>query len=231
MSPTSATEGRFQIHFVCTGNVCRSPTAEIVMRKLLSVALGAAASRFDVSSAGTNVPVGHMMDPATLRALRYHNLVDGDAAQFRSRPITAETILRADLVLTATRGHRRAVVQAQPEALARTFTILEFVRLVDSVERSALPIDLLDRFRAGVVAARDRRGTITPVSKEADDIHDRRGRKPATHRDAIVTIHNALLQILEVLALWEPPDKSCLVAATGGGEGRFRHQPVADPTH
>ncbi|MGI8305962.1 hypothetical protein [Saccharopolyspora hattusasensis] len=43
MTPASATDGRFRIHFVCIGNLCRSPTAEIAFRKLLPVALGAAA--------------------------------------------------------------------------------------------------------------------------------------------------------------------------------------------
>ncbi|MEV0056428.1 hypothetical protein AB0H34_38825 [Saccharopolyspora shandongensis] len=230
MTPTSATDGRFRIHFVCTGNLCRSPTAEIAFRKLLPVALGAAASRFDVSSAGTHARLGEMMDPESLRALSDHGLVDGDVPEFHSRPITAETIRRADLVLTATRSHRRAVVQARPEALARTFTVLEFARLLGSVDRTSLPIDPLDRFRAGVVAARDRRGTIPAVPKAADDIHDRRGRTPAAHDEALVTIHNALLQILGVLALREQPGVPPLVAAAGGGGDGSRPQPVADPS-
>lgn len=220
MSPTSATEGQFRIQFVCTANLCRSPTAEIVFRKMLPVALGADASRFDVSSAGTHAQLGHMMDPESLRALRDHGLVDDDVHKFRSRPMAAETLRRTDLVLTATRDHRRAVVRAQPEALDRTFTALEFARLVDSVDRTSLPIDLVDRFRAGVVAARDRRGTIPAVPKAADDIPDHHRRAAAEHDAGLVTIHKALLQILGVLALWEPPGVPPLVAAAdGGGDG------------
>ncbi len=50
---------RFGILFVCTGNQCRSPVAEVLARRLLDERFGSEhAVRFDVSSAGTQAVRG-----------------------------------------------------------------------------------------------------------------------------------------------------------------------------
>jgi Low molecular weight phosphotyrosine protein phosphatase len=54
----------FRLLFVCTGNICRSPFAEILTRHLLRGRLGGrAAAAFDVSSAGVAAVVGSAMHP------------------------------------------------------------------------------------------------------------------------------------------------------------------------
>ena len=73
--------------FVCTGNVCRSPVAELVTRRLLADNFGPEeAARFAVSSAGTNAALGEPMDPRSRAELTDVGLDGDEASGFRSRP-------------------------------------------------------------------------------------------------------------------------------------------------
>ena len=59
------TDEPFRLLFVCTGNVCRSPAAEILMPHLLRGRLGGReAARIAVASAGVCAVVGGAMHPA-----------------------------------------------------------------------------------------------------------------------------------------------------------------------
>lgn len=53
-----------------------------------------------------------------------------DTSGFAARRLTETLAAATDLVLTMETGHRTAVVQAHPQALARTFTLREFAHLV-----------------------------------------------------------------------------------------------------
>lgn len=53
---------------------------------------------------------------------------------FAARLLTESMISGADLVLTATREHRAAVVEESPAALRRTFSVREFARLAGQVD-------------------------------------------------------------------------------------------------
>lgn len=123
---------RFSILVVCTGNICRSPLAE----RLLQQRLGA---EFEVVSAGTHGWEGAEMDRAAAAELRR---LGGDPTGFRSSPLRAEHICAADLVLTATRAHRSAVLAEEPSALLRTFTLRELAHLAPRLEGD-VPTDLV----------------------------------------------------------------------------------------
>jgi len=163
--------------FVCTGNVCRSPVAELVTRRLLADKFGPeAAARFVVSSAGTNAVLGEPMDPLSRAELADAGLDGDEATDFRSRPVTAEAIEAADLILTADRNHRSTVVQLAPSALGKTFCLREFARLLSSLDLADLPDDPVARARASVVAARDGRGLVPSVPRGQEEVLDPRGR-------------------------------------------------------
>lgn len=92
-----------KIVFVCTGNICRSPTAEGVFRAL--VEREGLAGEIDVDSAGTHgYHVGDPPDPRTCEAaaLRGYDLWDQRARRFD--PLDFE---RYDLVIAMDRGHYR----------------------------------------------------------------------------------------------------------------------------
>ena len=109
--------------FVCTGNICRSPTAE-----RLAAAYGARVQLPDlrVSSAGTRAVIGH---PIHHDAALVIEKLGGDASNFAARQLTSRMASDADLVLTMTRAHRDSVLDLAPRQLNRTFTLTEVARL------------------------------------------------------------------------------------------------------
>lgn len=116
---------------VCTGNVCRSPLVEHLLRdRLLPDA-------FDVVSAGTRAMAGEPMTESALEMgrrlqLRY-------AGEHRGRQLAESDIRRADLILGLERDHRRQVAELVPAAVRRTVTLREFADII-----LALPPDTPD---------------------------------------------------------------------------------------
>ncbi len=122
--------------FVCTGNICRSPSAE-----RLAVALNVQhpIAGFRASSAGTRAVIGHPVHAESARVL---TALGGDPADFAARQLKPAIATDADLVLTMTREHRDAVLEIAPRQLRRTFTLTEAVELItrfDPVDVDELP--------------------------------------------------------------------------------------------
>ena len=109
--------------FVCTGNICRSPTAE-----RLTTAHGARRQVADIvaSSAGTRAVIGRPIHPEAAPVLER---LGGNPSEFAARQLTAKIASAADLILTMTRSHRDAVLELAPHRLHRTFTLAEASRL------------------------------------------------------------------------------------------------------
>lgn len=109
--------------FVCTGNICRSPTAER-LATLYSARLRI--SGFTASSAGDRAVIAH---PIHQEAALVLERLGADASNFSARQLTSKIASEADLVLTMTRAHRDSVLELAPHLLRRTFTLLEAARL------------------------------------------------------------------------------------------------------
>ena len=108
---------------MCTANICRSAYAELNTRHVLG-----ADTSVEVGSAGTHGYVDHPLDPPMAAQLRARG-VDPDG--FRSRRLTPRLVADADLVLTAETVHRQRILEDQPEAFRRTFTLGQLVRALD----------------------------------------------------------------------------------------------------
>ena len=90
-----------RVLFVCTGNICRSPTAEAVARRVFADAGLAAQVEFD--SAGTQgYHVGEAPDPRTQNAAARRGY---DLSPLRARRLEREDFHRFDLLLAMDRGH------------------------------------------------------------------------------------------------------------------------------
>ena len=114
------------ILFVCTGNICRSPTAE----RLAAAYGGQLGIRdFEASSAGVRAVIAH---PIHHDAALILEQLGGDVSDFAARQLTPGIAARADLVLTMTRAHREAVLERNPKLLRRTFTLSEASRLASA---------------------------------------------------------------------------------------------------
>lgn len=118
--------------FVCTGNICRSPTAE---RLAAAYAAAQAIPKFTATSAGTRAMIGHSIHPDAAQTL--HGL-GGDPAGFAARQLSAKIASAADLILAMTRTHRDAVLELAPHRLNRTFTLAEASRLVTELDAQSL---------------------------------------------------------------------------------------------
>jgi protein-tyrosine phosphatase len=83
--------------FVCMGNICRSPTAEGVFRKM--VADSPLAGKVDVDSAGTHGY--HIGSPPDPRAIEHAARRDYDISGLRGRQVNASDFERFDYILAA----------------------------------------------------------------------------------------------------------------------------------
>ncbi|MDX2678766.1 arsenate reductase/protein-tyrosine-phosphatase family protein [Streptomyces sp. NY05-11A] len=152
-----------RILFVCTGNVHRSVLAE----RLLAARLPPGAA-LRAESAGTEAWHRSSIEPTTRVILEE---LGGDGCGFTARPLTAQFVVSAGLVLGLAREHREAAVRLAPSAMRRCFTLKEFLRLSDGGGVGAG-----GEFGAVVAAAATRRGAATPVQPAQDDIPDPWGR-------------------------------------------------------
>jgi low molecular weight protein-tyrosine phosphatase len=118
---------------LCTGNVCRSPAAELLLRSRLRGA------GVEVVSAGTRALVGAPVDGPMADELR---AVGVDPAPFTARALRADHLRTADLVLAMTREHRAAAAALVPAAVRRTLLLTEAADLGCAVAADGWPHDV-----------------------------------------------------------------------------------------
>ena len=88
------------IIFVCTGNTCRSPMAEIILKSKLKLA---GIDNVRVSSAGIRAQAGSKMSENSARALKK---LGYKPYGFKSKQLTHKMIEKADLVVCMTAEHK-----------------------------------------------------------------------------------------------------------------------------
>ncbi|MBL8704320.1 MAG: low molecular weight phosphotyrosine protein phosphatase [Rhodospirillales bacterium] len=99
-----------RVLFVCTGNICRSPTAEGVFRHVAAEA--GLADRFHVDSAGTHGY--HLGEPPDARAVALALKRGYDLSALRARQFTAADYADFDLLLAMDRGHLKIMRRLAP---------------------------------------------------------------------------------------------------------------------
>lgn len=100
-----------KVLFVCTGNICRSPTAHAVFRQKAKV-LG---REIIVDSAGTHgYHEGHPSDPRSSSAAKKRGY---DMSDLRARQVRVDDFEAFDLILCMDAGHKLILERAAPKAL------------------------------------------------------------------------------------------------------------------
>ena len=114
-----------KVLFVCTGNICRSPTAEGIFRKLTADAGFAHAISAD--SAGTHgYHVGEPPDPRAQEAAARRGY---DLSGLRARRVQREDFQRFDVVLAMDREHEAILARmAQPSSGHRLRLMMSYAR-------------------------------------------------------------------------------------------------------
>lgn len=145
--------------FVCTGNICRSPTAE---RLAAAYASQTEIPNVQFASAGTRAVVGSPVHPQAAVVL---NGLGGDASGFAARQLTPRIASGADLILTMSTAHRDTVLELVPHKLHRTFTLREASCLAS--ENTARSIQELAEFRS-FLAGSSLTDVTDPIGQDAD---------------------------------------------------------------
>ena len=109
--------------FVCTGNTCRSPMAEGLLRKEMKQR-GINENQVQVMSAGIFAQNG---EPATEHAVTVMRERGVSLKSHRSRRLNHAMLEKADLILTMTTDHKQALLMMDAAVAERLFTIAEFV--------------------------------------------------------------------------------------------------------
>lgn len=169
-----------RICIVCAGNICRSPIAEVVIRRHLETAgLGDLVA---VESAGTGG--WHIGDPADQRALDVLAQHGYDGTMHRARQFDAAWFARADLVLAMDRDNFARLHAGAPDDESRAK--LQMLRAYDDTALAgddtdipdpyfgdsagfALVLSMVESAAAGLVAA---------IRREIDDVPDAGGGEP-----------------------------------------------------
>ncbi len=175
---------------VCTANICRSPAVERLLRAGLDDSV-------QLSSAGVAALVGEPIDPPVASYLRAQR---AEAAGFAARQATEAMLREAELVLTLTRAHRAQVLEWAPSVVRRAFTLLEFVRVLESLDLTGLPSGpAAARLRAILPLATAGRALAPRPEPGGDDVADPYGRGPAAYQQSLVAIQRATDTIIRVI--------------------------------
>ncbi len=104
-----------KVLLVCIGNICRSPTAEVLMRHKLRDRTGV-----EVSSAGLQALVGRPIDETAGELLREKG---HDPSAHRGRLATPSVLAAADLVLVMEQSHVARIAREVPQVSGKTFLL------------------------------------------------------------------------------------------------------------
>ena len=188
-------EGRGLILIVCTGNVCRSPYIEHLLRSELAKR---GIEDIDVTSRGTGALRGHPVAGPMARLMATEGL-RSDA--FTARQLEPSDARGVDLVITAERAHRSAVARVAPRSLSKIFTLRQLDRLLSNIDlppatSSGTPVERL-REIVGLAAAA--RGVFAPSADSSDDVIDPWQQTDSIYVESVAAMREPILRLADAL--------------------------------
>ncbi len=139
--------------FVCTGNTCRSPMAELLMRQNLGKCMKCSPDELEkrgisVISAGIAAAPGCPPASEAVEVMREHGL---DLSRHEAQPLTEKLVRDADLIIAMTHSHMQSIVERWPNAADRTCLLLP--DRADVADPIGQPVGAYRQCAAQIVAA------------------------------------------------------------------------------
>ncbi|MFH5187626.1 low molecular weight protein arginine phosphatase [Paenibacillus sp. TAB 01] len=188
-----------RILFVCTGNTCRSPMAEGILRRLLQEH---GLDHIEVRSAGVAAYDGSPVSSHAASILREQ----GAPANLTSSALSRELMQWADIVLTMTTGHKQHAIGRFPEYIDKMYTLKEFVeddpetaQRIAELEELTAELQLKQALDQQI--SKEERTRLLMLERELPDyeIADPFGGSLAMYRQCAEEIEAALLKLIRKL--------------------------------
>lgn len=186
------------ILFVCTGNTCRSPMAEGMLRKLAK----GRGIPIEVRSAGVAAVEGMPISRHAESVLRDQQIGDG----LTSKPLSTDLVEWADLILTLTLSHKQYAIRQFPYAADKVHTLKEYVEndeqvLLDMQEQDSLLASMeIMRSLGGELQEKDKVRLIELRQRiPSFDISDPFGGSLEDYEATAAEIRSALFRLLDKL--------------------------------
>ena len=111
----------YNILFVCTANICRTPIAKFYLRHLLTD--DGLASHYSVNSAGTWAMAGQTAEPNSILVCKEHDL---SCTNHKATPITTTEMNQADLILCMGKEHHQDLSSIFPHFKNKIYVLTDY---------------------------------------------------------------------------------------------------------
>jgi L-threonylcarbamoyladenylate synthase len=139
---SSKVNRNFVVTFICSGNICRSPMAEGILKKKLEKSRFV--NRIEVNSAGTLNLAPTKASPEAVKIAKHHQV---DIGKHLSTPIDREILDRANIIICMASYHHNIIVKNYPEYLNKVFVLKNMDLEEDLADPSiADPIGMSEAF-------------------------------------------------------------------------------------
>ena len=177
-----------RILFVCTGNIHRSPMAELLAPGIFRN------SSLEFASAGTRGLHGHAIGEEAAALLRRDHVDEHAIKSFRSRRITPQIAAEADLILCFEAQQRGDIVIESPMRGRRTFMLTDFANIAEASKANGWLAG--DTMAERIDSVIDSAGLLRPELPEAQDVDDPQG----MGEEAFTSARDAIVQLLDRIA-------------------------------
>lgn len=172
-----------KVVFVCTGNICRSPMAEALLRHELEQR---GCNDITVSSVGTWAYLGN---PAMREGVEAMSLMGIDMSGHRSRPVDEDELREASLIVVMTSVHVRELKTVLPEVMDKVLLLKELAEIEPAPDAGS---SREERVLALL------RGT-KPDSRRSLDVDDPIGKPIGAYQRTVEVLQEGVAVLVETL--------------------------------